>query len=274
MRRRVGMLSLFICGLIGFFALGWISASCVSVASRDSITTKKISIVAAKILDSSQPSVKKATCIDELVEMKVCSKEDIVDAWGGKIELERSTDDVILLVSRGDPLVRQRWPNVSSTISCRIPIAQHIDSALAKTNNLVSINIVPAKGNPSSPQVKTIYCPYAELVSSNAVAESVSVDCIICIENSSEWPYEFGTPYSLSGYDCLEMELMLDSGETVALKCRHPKYLSDKGEFVRILPRKKWEYPVSLDSRLWLMPAGLATNRILNLTVMGSRFAA
>ena len=136
-------------------------------------------------------------------------------------------------------------------------IAQHIDSALAKTNNLVSIHIVPAKGNPSSPQVKTIYRPHAELVSSNAVAESVSVDCIICIENSSEWPYEFGTPYSLSGYDCLEMDLMLDSGETVALKRRHPKYLSDKGELVRIRPHKKWEYPVSLDSRLWLMSTGL-----------------
>ena len=144
-------------------------------------------------------------------------------------------------------------------------IAQHIDSALAKTNNLVSIHIVPAKGNPSSPQVKTIYRPHAELVSSNAVAESVSVDCIICIENSSEWPYEFGTPYSLSGYDCLEMDLMLDSGETVALKRRHPKYLSDKGELVRIRPHKKWEYPVSLDSRLWLMSTGLATNRILKI---------
>lgn len=133
-------------------------------------------------------------------------------------------------------------------------------------NDYLSVKIIPVKDDDALPGYKTIYQPLAGFVSeSNEAVACVKVDCKVCIENCSEWPYVFGLPYSLTGYDCLEIDARLDNGEIVVLKRRQPKYLSDNGRFITVNPQRKWEYPISLDSRLWSFPSKLKTNKVVQL---------
>lgn len=134
------------------------------------------------------------------------------------------------------------------------------------SNNCVTVTIVPVKDDDALPGYKTIYQPLAGFVSeSNEAVACVKVDCKVCIENCSEWPYVFGLPYSLTGYDCLEIDARLDNGEIVVLKRRQPKYLSDNGRFITVNPQRKWEYPISLDSCLWDFPSKFKTDKVVQL---------
>jgi len=141
-----------------------------------------------------------------------------------------------------------------------------VDVAPSHSNNCVSVKIVLAKDDGSLPEYKTIGQPLTDFVAQrNAVIAEVKVDCKICIENRSFWPYVFGLPYSTTGYDCLEIDARLDSGEVVVLKRRQPKCLSDKGEFIKVDPQRKWEYPISLDNRLWNFPSRFRTDKVVQL---------
>ena len=134
------------------------------------------------------------------------------------------------------------------------------------SDDCLSVKIIPSRDGASMSGLKTIDQPLTDFVAeSNAGVAHVKVDCVICIENYSDWPYVFGHPYSLTGYDCLEIDARLDSGEIVVLKRRKPKYLSDNGEFITVDPQRKWEYPISLDSRLWDFPVKLKTNKVVQL---------
>lgn len=130
------------------------------------------------------------------------------------------------------------------------------------TNSIVTIQMVSPNDDTNLPAYKTIYRPLSEFVSTNAVIANVAIDCKLSIENRSEWPFVFASPYSLSGYDCLEVDLMLDDGSMVVMKRRKPSYLADRGEFITILPNKCWEDYVSLDSRLWDVPSSVHEKKI------------
>lgn len=141
-----------------------------------------------------------------------------------------------------------------------------VDVSPSCSNNCVSIKIVPVKEDDTIPEYKEIYQPLTGFVTeSNEAVARVKVDCKVCIENYSEWPYVFGLPYSLTGYDCLEIDARLDTGEVVVLKRRQPKYLSDNGKFITVNPQRKWECLISLDSRLWDFPSKFKADKVVQL---------
>lgn len=112
--------------LIGLFVsafLGVVCASLISVVSKESMMAKQLSAMAVKILHAVHVSEKVPTSIDDLVGLGVFSKEDVIDVWGGRIELQRPSEDEVLLISRGDPAVSRMSPGILSTISCRIPVS-------------------------------------------------------------------------------------------------------------------------------------------------------
>lgn len=107
--------------------------------------------------------------------------------------------------------------------------------------------------------------PFSEFISNNSIIARVTVDCKIRITNKSEWPFCFGMPYSWSGYDNLEFDLMLDDDTQVVIKRRSPSYLSDKKESITILPQDSWENVISFDTRLWDIPSSIQTKKILKI---------
>ena len=133
-------------------------------------------------------------------------------------------------------------------------------------DHLQSVTLVAVLEAASLPKYKTIFRPLTDLVSEKNVATStVKVDCKICIENHSALPYVFGHPYSLTGYDCLEIDMKLDNGAIIALRRRRPEYLSDKGDTITVNPHWKWECLISLDERLWVSSSRVTTNKVVKL---------
>ena len=133
------------------------------------------------------------------------------------------------------------------------------------TNQCVSVKIVTKKDDPFLPQSMVICKPYSDFIVSSGATARVDVDCKICIENNSRWNYEFGLQYCLTGYYCLELDMMLDDGVVVGIKKRSPKFLSDNGLSITLKPGQKWECLVSLDRRLWIVPSVMYKNKIVKI---------
>ena len=99
-----------------------------------------------------------------------------------------------------------------------------IDNACQQSNECVSVRVILARDDSSLPQYMTIYRPLSDFITfSNAVSACVMVGGKICVENNSNWTYEFGRQYMLRGYDGLEIDLMLDNGKIISVRKRRPK---------------------------------------------------
>ena len=133
---------------------------------------------------------------------------------------------------------------------------------LSRHGQSVALIMTSSENNPSLPQSKILCQPHVDFISTNKVSAIVDVDCMICIQNDSELSYVIASPYSLTGYDSLEFDVLLNNGARATMKRRRPRYLSDKGERIVIPPHGKWEYLISLDSRLWEFASGGFTNKI------------
>ncbi len=134
------------------------------------------------------------------------------------------------------------------------------------TNNCALVRIVLACDDVSLPrymavgQWKTLFVPADSKAS--AVAR---IDCKICVENYSPWPYVLDHSYSAPGYYSAEVDLLLDNGKVACLKRRKPDGLSFGLSSITVKPGKKWECPISLDRRLWSYPPEVSTNKIVKI---------
>lgn len=141
-----------------------------------------------------------------------------------------------------------------------------IDNDCQKSNECASVSIILARGDSSMPQYMTIYKPLSDFVTlDNAVSARVKVGGKICVENNSNWTYEFGRQYMLRGYDSLEIDLMLDNGKIISMRKRRPKVLHEDGSSIKVKPCRKWESLVSFDRRLWDFSSEIGTNKITRL---------
>ena len=141
-----------------------------------------------------------------------------------------------------------------------------IDNDCQKSNECASVSIILARDASSMPQYMTIYKPLSDFVTlDNAVSARVKVGGKICVENNSNWTYEFGRQYMLRGYDILEIDLMLDNGKIISMRKRRPKVLHEDGSSIKVKPCRKWESLVSFDRRLWDFSSEIGTNKITRL---------
>ena len=141
-----------------------------------------------------------------------------------------------------------------------------IDNACQKSNECASVSIILARDASSMPQYMTIYKPLSDFVTlDNAVSARVKVGGKICVENNSNWTYEFGRQYMLRGYDSLEIDLMLDNGKIISMRKRRQKVLHEDGSSIKVKPCRKWESLVSFDRRLWDFSSEIGTNKITSL---------
>ena len=69
----------------------------------------------------------------------------------------------------------------------------------------------------------------------------------------------------LTGYDCLEIDLMLDNGKIISMRKRRPQVLHENGSTIKVKPFRKWESLVSFDRRLWDFSSDIDTNKITKL---------
>ena len=142
-----------------------------------------------------------------------------------------------------------------------LPIDNHCTS-----NRSGSVKYIAAKDDPSLPQYMTIYKPLSDFITfGKEVSACVKVDGKICVENNSNWTYEFGRQYMLTGYYCLEIDLMLDNGKIISMKKRRPQVLHESGSSIKVMPFRKWESLVSFDRRLWEFSSEIGTNKITSL---------
>ena len=141
-----------------------------------------------------------------------------------------------------------------------------IDNVSQKSNECASVRIVLAMEDSSLPQYMTLYKPLSDFITfGNAVSACVKVDGKICVENNSNWIYEFGRQYMLTGYGCLEIDLMLDNGKIISMRKRRPQVLHEDGSSIKVKPCRKWESLVSFDRRLWDLSSDIGTNVITRL---------
>lgn len=141
-----------------------------------------------------------------------------------------------------------------------------IDNACQQSNECVSVRVILARDDSSLPQYMTIYRPLSDFITfSNAVSTCVKVAGKICVENNSNWTYEFGRQYMLTGYDCLEFDMMLDNGKIISMRKRKPQVLHEDGSSIKVKPCRKWESLVSFDRRLWDFSSDIGTNKITRL---------
>lgn len=139
---------------------------------------------------------------------------------------------------------------------------------IAQTNKLVTIKIIPASMDASIPPHIELLQPYVSLLQETGSTNNyVCVDLKIIIDNGSAWPYVFGTPYSLTGYDCLEFDMLLDDERVIHIKRRRPRHLFSKGDSdnIIVMPNCKWEQMISFDRRLWDFPNDLKLSSICKL---------
>ena len=141
-----------------------------------------------------------------------------------------------------------------------------IDGPSNVSNKHVSVAVVLAGSDLSLPRYMPVCQSQKEfVVISNVVDTNVRVDGKIRIENNSKWEYGFGLQDCLTGYDCLELDLLLSDGTISVMKRRRPIYLSDNGLSIKLMPGRKWECPISLDKRLWEFYPELTTNKIIKI---------
>lgn len=140
-----------------------------------------------------------------------------------------------------------------------------MDRSHVVSNNCASVKIVFACDDVSLPRYTKVCLGESLFVPVDSKTTAIArIDCKICVENYSPWPYEFGPSYS-SGYDNVEVDLLLDNGKVACLKRRKPDGLSDRLESITVKPGKKWECPISLDKRLWSYPPEVSTNKIVKI---------
>ena len=141
-----------------------------------------------------------------------------------------------------------------------------LDNACQKSDECASVSIILARDDSSMPKYMTIYRPLSDFITSdNAVSARVKVGGKVCVENNSNWTYEFGRQYMLRGYDSLEIDLMLDNGKIIRMRKRRPKVLHEDGSSIKVKPCRKWESLVSFDRRLWDFSSEIGTNKITRL---------
>lgn len=81
----------------------------------------------------------------------------------------------------------------------------------------------------------------------------VRADLIIVLENLTAYSFEIAPYYEPEGYKSLEFDLLLASGKSAVLK-RRPTMLSARlSRWQSIKRGRRWESPISLDPRLWIM---------------------
>ena len=130
----------------------------------------------------------------------------------------------------------------------------------------VSVRLVPAKNDASLPEFVTPYHFQQEFLGTNGSHSALlKVDYKIVVVNNSQFPYAFGVQHLASGYGSLELDLLTETGKILTVKRKTPSYLSDLPESNVLKPDRQWEYPVSLDRRLWDFPEGFPTNKIVKI---------
>ena len=143
-----------------------------------------------------------------------------------------------------------------------LPMHEHGNSS----SSCASIKLVLAKDEPALPNTMTVYKPQSDFVATGKVAcASLQVSGKIIIENNTGWPYVFGRQCMRTGYDSLEIDLMLDNGNIVCLRKRRPELLHEDGSFITLNAQRQWESLFSLDRRLWDFPVGIATNKVVKI---------
>ena len=141
-----------------------------------------------------------------------------------------------------------------------------IDRDVLTTNNCVSVKIVLSVDDPSLPSfLQPYFCQNELLAVSNQSPAALVVGGKICVENRSEHQYVFGHPYSRSGYNSLEIDLLQANGSKYNMRHRKPNFLSDDSSSIELDPGKKWECLFSFDERLWNYPPDISTNKIAKI---------
>ena len=143
-----------------------------------------------------------------------------------------------------------------------LPMDEHGPSS----NKCASIRLVLAKDEPALPEMMTVCKPQSDFAATDKVAcASVQVSGKIIIRNNSDWTYVFGRQCMRTGYDCLEIDMMMDDGNIVCLRKRRAELLHEDGSSITLNARRQWESLFSLDRRLWDFPAGIATNKVVKI---------
>lgn len=97
---------------------GYLSASLVSVASKESATKEQLARIARHVKDATEDYGTTTVELQTLIDRGAFPVTDIRDAWGNQVELKRLNDCDYELISHGDPLVSNVDTNVKTVISC------------------------------------------------------------------------------------------------------------------------------------------------------------
>lgn len=102
------------------------------------------------------------------------------------------------------------------------------------------------------------------------LGESSEARVQVVIENQSEFDFEFGLPYTYSGYYNLEFDIRLRSGETMVVKKKRVGYIRDLPYGVVVLPQRRWRKIYRISKCDWEWPGVVS---ITNAVAIRPRFA-
>lgn len=152
--------------------------------------------------------------------------------------------------------------NVVGQDGIMLPMDEHSNSP----GKCASIRLVLAKDDLTLPKIMTVYKPQSDFVATDKVeCASVQTSGKIIIDNNTDWPYVFGRQCMRTGYDSLEFDMMMDSGNIVCLRKRRPELLHEDGSFITLKAQRQWECMFSLDRRLWDFPDGIVTSKVVKI---------